>query len=111
MIVYRVHHPVDKTGPYQSDMFPSDMRELLKEEHDSDDNHPSPFYDKGLNVRRIYPHQVCAFSSIKSLESWFSGWMPYLYECGFVVVSADANTYDSSEVTGQVIVSKSVFDT
>ncbi|MER5894745.1 hypothetical protein [Streptomyces sp. NPDC001876] len=52
-----------------------------------DDRHPSPHWDRTLNL--IRDEERCGFNSREALDGWFEGFTKLLAECGFRVYVYD----------------------
>lgn len=85
--MFRVELP-DGTGPYFAEI---DEDLSLAEElwhmryNHSDDAHANPGNDPMLNY--IANDEVCGFSTLAELETWFAGYEDALTEAGFSIVA------------------------
>jgi len=83
--VYRIEHPIDGYGPYNS--IDWDGQDDMSYEHNSDGRHTHPIRDPKLGPVRW--SERCGCDSAVSLLTWFSLWLDRLADAGFQVVVLD----------------------
>ena len=90
MKVYRVEHPSNSTGPYQSGAHYglSGYREIhnamINAHCNHVNDHPTPGYEN-LQVEG----RVCGCKTLKSLKAWFGDFLPKLIQLGFIIKEFD----------------------
>jgi hypothetical protein len=102
MLVYRIEHPSNGQGPYDSNMYeqPTNYWRML-EKHDLSDKHPSPRGEFG--PKAVDKDLYCALHSEERIKEWFHGFRGLLRNNGFKLMVFECEPVFYSEESGQIL--------
>lgn len=102
-IVYRVEHPHDGMGPYNSDIEWPEQYDMCAAHQVG--GHPAPWRDTALRMvfRRYGADAQCATVTPEALRDWFAGYWDALDRAGFVVRKIRAYAGSTRGTAGQAV--------